>query len=92
MSDATQPIHLNSHHRKTVAHIFEHPISHNVEWRSVESLFAAIGTAEELHDGKYRFTVGERSEVFHRPKHKEIDTEQVMNIRHWLSDIGFAAA
>ena len=92
MSDATQPIHLNSHHRKTVSHIFEHPISHNVEWRSVESLFAAIGTVDETHEGKFRFTIGERSEVFHRPKHKEISTEQVMNIRHLLADVGFSAA
>ena len=36
---------LSNHHRDTLAKIFQHPTSHNIEWPDVVSLLNAVGTA-----------------------------------------------
>ena len=51
MSSTSEPVHLNNHHRDTLAQIFQHPVSHNIEWRAVRSLLEVVGTVEESHDG-----------------------------------------
>ena len=70
MSSSSEPVHLNNHHRDTLLQIFQHPTSHNIEWRAVVSLLETVGTVETRHDGKYVMGVGGESEVFTRPKHK----------------------
>jgi hypothetical protein len=37
------------------------------------SLLEAVGSVEQHHDGKYRVTVGTKSEAVNPPKHKDID-------------------
>jgi len=44
MSSSPESPHLDNHHRNTLRQIFEHPVSHNIEWHAVTSLFDAIGT------------------------------------------------
>jgi len=34
--------------------IFQHPTSHNIEWRNVISLLEVVGTVEEGREGKFR--------------------------------------
>ena len=46
-----EPEHLNSHQRDTMAQIFNHPLSHNIEWHAVLSLLNAVGTVQETHKG-----------------------------------------
>ena len=46
--------HLDNHHRNTLRQIFQHPVSHNIEWHAVTSLLDAIGTVEVHHDGQAR--------------------------------------
>jgi len=83
------PEHLNNRHRDTLMQIFQHPTSHNIEWPAVLSLLEAVGSVEQHHDGKYRVTVGKETEVLSPPKHKDIDTQQVVDLRRMLTGAGY---
>jgi hypothetical protein len=82
---------LNNHHRDTLLKIFSHPASGNLEWRQVLSLLEAVGTVEEEHNGKVKVTLGPETEVFRRPRGKDIDTQMVVDLRRMLGAAGFAA-
>ena len=86
-----EPEHLNNHHRDTLLQIFQHPTSHNIEWPAVLSLLEAVGSVERHHDGKYKVTVGTESEVLTPPKHKDIDVQQVVDLRRMLTSAGYGA-
>ncbi len=88
-SVAPEPAHLNNHHMDTLTSIFGHPVSHNITWTSVESLLAAVGSVEQRHDGKFKVTVGAETEIFERPRGKDIDTQQVVDLRRMLRNAGF---
>jgi hypothetical protein len=83
------PVHLSPAHRDTLASIFRHPTSHNIEWHDVLSLLEAVGSVKERHDGKYTVTVGGVTEVVERPRHKDIDTDEVADLRRMLSQAGY---
>lgn len=85
----TEPEHLNNHHRDTLREIFQHPTSHNIEWRAVVSLLGAIGTVSDHHDGKVAVTVGAQTEFFDPPRGKDIDAQTVVDLRHLLSVAGY---
>jgi hypothetical protein len=85
----SEPWHLSNHHRDTLLQIFEHPTSHNVEWRAVSSLLEAVGSVEQRHDGKYVVRVGNETVVLTRPKHKDIDVQQVVDLRRMLTGAGY---
>jgi hypothetical protein len=89
MSASAQPEHLNNHHRNTLRQLFQHPIGHNIEWRSVLSLLEAVGTIEERHDGKVSVTIGPQTEVFEPPADKDIDTQMVVDLRRMLAAAGY---
>ena len=91
MSSSSEPAHLNNHHRDTLLQIFEHPTSHNIKWRAVLSLLEALGTVEQRHDGKFLIRVGGETEVFSRPKHKDVETGSVRDLRRMLSMAGYDA-
>ncbi len=86
------PEHLNNRHRDTLLQIFQHPTSHNIEWPGVLSLLEAIGSVQQHHDGKYKVTLGTETEVITPPKHKDIDTQQVIDLRRMLTNAGYRAA
>ena len=90
MSDPV-PEHLNSHHRDTLLQIFQHPTSHNIEWNDVLSLLEAVGSVEQHHDGKYAVTLGGEAQFLTRPKHKDIDVQQVVDLRRMLTSAGYRA-
>jgi hypothetical protein len=83
-------VHLNNHHRDTLAKILQHPASHNVEWLDALSLLEAVGTVNENHDGKYVVTLGSETETFDRPHHKDVDIQVVVDLRRMLSGAGYA--
>ena len=85
------PGHLNNRHRDTLLQIFQHPTSHNIEWPAVLSLLEAVGSVEQRHDGKYRVTLGTESEVLTPPKHKDIDVQQVVDLRRMFTSAGYEA-
>jgi hypothetical protein len=89
MSSSSQPAHLSNHQRNTLRQIFQHPAGHNIEWRAVLSLLAAVGSTEEQHGGKVAVTIGSQTEYFDPPPHKDIDTQAVVNLRRMLTKAGY---
>lgn len=55
------------------------------------SLLEAVGSVEQHHDGKYTVSVGTESEVLKPPKHKDIDIQQVVDLRRMLTSAGYRA-
>jgi hypothetical protein len=80
---------LNNHQLDTLAHIFRHPTSHNIEWHSVLSLLNAVGTVQETHKGRTLVTIGKETETFEPSSHKDIGTEQLANLRRLLRKAGY---
>jgi hypothetical protein len=89
MSSTPEPKHVAGHHRDTLLQIFQHPTSHNVEWHDVISLLQTIGTIEERHDDMFVFRIGEEREVLRRPKQKDMDTQQLVDLRRMLTSAGY---
>ena len=56
MTSIRPPVHLNNHHRDTLAHIL---------------------------------TLGDETETFEPPKHKDIDAQQVVDLRRMLTNAGY---
>lgn len=91
MSSPSQIAHLSNHQRNTLRQIFQHPAGHNIEWRAVLSLLGAVGSAEERYDGKVAVTIGSQTEYFAPPRHKDIGTQAVVNLRRMLTQAGYRA-
>lgn len=81
--------HLDSRHRDTLARLFEHPPSENIEWREVLSLLEAVGTVTEQHNGKFKVAVGPALEVIERPRGKDVDRQLIVDLRRMLREAGF---
>jgi hypothetical protein len=81
--------YLNSHHRDTVAQIFQHPAGHNIEWHNVLSLLEAVGSVKEEANGHYLVTLGTETQTFEPPRHKDIDLQQVVDLRRMLKNAGY---
>jgi len=84
-----EPVHLDNHHRDTLRKIFEHPVSHNIEWHAVTSLLEAVGTVDVRHDGKVAVTIGPEREFLDPPAGKDIDEQMVVDLRRMLREAGF---
>lgn len=91
MSSPSQPAHLSNHQRNTLRQIFQHPAGHNIEWRAGLSLLGAVGSAEERYHGKVAVTIGSQTEFSNPPRHKDIGTQAVVNLRRMLTKAGYAA-
>jgi hypothetical protein len=90
MPSTPEPVHLNNHHRHTLLQIYQHPVSHNITWRAVLSLLEVVGSVEGSHDPKFLVTLGSETETLERPRHKDIDAQQVVDLRRMLSNAGYA--
>jgi hypothetical protein len=90
MSSSPESEHLDNRHRDTLHQIFAHPTSHNIEWHAVLSLLDAVGTTEARHDGKVLVTVGSQEAFLDPPAHKDIDAQMVVDLRHLLTEAGYA--
>jgi hypothetical protein len=86
----SEPEHLNNHQRDTLLQIFQHPTSHNIDWQRALSLLEAAGSVEVRHDGKYVVRVGGQRMILTRPQHKDIDVQQVLDLRRMLTGAGYA--
>jgi hypothetical protein len=81
--------HLDNRHRNTLRQIFQHPVSHNIEWHAVASLLEAIGTVDVHHDGKVTVEVGSERTVLEPPVGKDIEAQMVLDLRRMLSSAGY---
>lgn len=85
----TEPQHLSNHHRDTLRKIFEHPASHNIEWKDVVSLLEATGTVSQRGAGKLEVRLGGDAEFIEQPPGKDIDTQTVLDLRKMLRSAGY---
>jgi hypothetical protein len=89
MPQTPGPEHLSNHHRSTLRKLFQHPVSHNIEWTAVVSLLKSVGSVTEQPHGKVAVVVGSETEYFDPPVHKDIDTQAVVNLRRMLGRAGY---
>jgi hypothetical protein len=89
MTLTPEPRHLSNHQRNTLRQLFQHPVSHNIDWSAVVSLLEAVGSVTEQPHGKVAVTVGSETEFFDPPAHKDIDTQAVVNLRRMLRGAGY---
>ena len=89
MSSIPGPEHLSGHHRDTLLQIFQKETNHNVEWHDVMSLLAEVGSIEQQHDDMFVFRIGQESEVLRRPSDKDIDGQQLVDLRRILTSAGY---
>jgi hypothetical protein len=85
-----EPERLDARHRDTLRRIFEHPTSHNIEWREVTSLLEAVGTVNVHHDGKVAVKIGQELEFLEPPVGKDIDDQLAVDLRRMLGNAGYA--
>ena len=89
MSSTPGPEHLSGHHRDTLLQIFQQKTNYNVEWHDVVSLLEAVGSIEQQHDDMFLFRIGEETEVLRRPSDKDIDGQQLVDLRRILTSAGY---
>ena len=76
---------LSRSHLHTLEHIFQHPLTQNLEWREVVSLFEKVGQVEQEQNNHLIVTISGETQTFHRPHHKDIANDQeILDIRHFL--------
>jgi hypothetical protein len=89
MSSPPGPPHLSGRHRDTLLRIFQQETNHNVEWHDVVSLLEAVGSIEHQHGDMFLFRIGNQSGVFRRPREKDIDGQQLVDLRRILTGSGY---
>jgi hypothetical protein len=76
---------LTGSHLRTYNTIFQHPVSHNLEWRAVRSLFDHIAEVAEQPNGNLKVTRNGQTMVLHTPRTKDVaEVEELMELRHFL--------
>ena len=79
------PSNLKGSHLRTYNTIFQHPISHNLNWREVRSMFKHLGEVTEESNGNLKITRNGQTLVLHRPNTKDVaNADEVMSLRHFL--------
>ena len=80
--NTTEP--LTGPHLQAYNAIFQHPISHKLEWRHVRPLFERMGTVVEEPNGNLRVTRNGVVHVIHPPRTKEVGVDELMELRHFI--------
>jgi len=79
---------LKSHHLVTAEKILNHPTSHNIEWHDAAALIVEIGSITEVANGRYTVTIGDETQIFDRPRGKDLDVQQIVDLRKMLTATG----
>jgi hypothetical protein len=81
----TPPASLTGSPLRTYNTIFQHPVSHNLEWRHVRALLATLGKVTEEPNGNLKATRNGHVLVLHPPRTKDVaETDELMALRHFL--------
>ena len=76
---------LTGAHQRTFDRIFQHPISHNLEWRDVHALLGEMGNVTKEHNGSSKVTRNGQVLVLHPTSKKDVtEMDEVMSLRHFL--------
>jgi hypothetical protein len=81
---------VKSKSRKTLEKIFARPVSANIRWSEIESLFKSLGAeVSEAEGSRVRVFLFDEIRVFHRPHPSPMtDKGAVESIRKWLKENG----
>jgi hypothetical protein len=79
---------LKSHHLVTAEKILNHPASHNVEWHDAAALIVEVGSITEEANGRFTVTIGDATQIFDRPRGKDLDVQQIVDLRKMLTSTG----
>jgi hypothetical protein len=79
---------LKSHHLVTAEKILNHPASHNVEWHDAAALIVEIGSITEEANGRFTVSIGDETQIFDRPRGKDLDVQQIVDLRKMLTATG----
>jgi hypothetical protein len=81
---------VKARHRKTLEKIFARPVSGNIRWSDIESLFKGLGAElSEAEGSRIRVFPFEQMRVFHRPDPSPMtDKGAVESIKKWLEENG----
>jgi hypothetical protein len=77
-------------HQKTLELLFHRPISGNIQWKDIETLFVELGAQISEREGsRVLVRLFNERRVFHRP-HPSPNTDKgaAESIRKWLEDNG----
>ncbi len=78
---------MNAKTQHTYDQVFQHPISHNLQWHDAKAMLKALGTVEDERNGNLKVTLGGNSAIFPGSSIGKVATvDQVMQIRHLLQD------
>jgi hypothetical protein len=84
---------LTGSHLRTYNTIFQHPVSHNLEWSAVRALMGKIGEVTEEPNGNLKVLRNGRSLVLHPHHTKDVaETEELMVLRHFIRESEGTAA
>ena len=86
-----EQVKLNAHHRVTVEKIFQHPLSHNIQWHDVLSLLRSVAEVTEVHDGRFRVTLGSETETLDAPSGHDVNEQMIIDLRRMLRGAGISA-
>jgi len=76
---------LSGSHLRAYNAIFQHPLSHNLEWHDVHAMLRNLCDVEEEPNGNLRVTRNGQSLVLHPPRTKDVaEAEELMALRHFL--------
>ena len=77
------PSTLSAADKATFDLLYLHPVSHNLEWSSVLTLFGQLGETNQGSSGAVKFSRNGKTLSLH-PHGKDVGVEDLMNIRHFL--------
>jgi hypothetical protein len=76
---------MNTNIQRTYDQVFQHPITQNLEWKDVRTMFESLGIVEDQNNGNVTVTMSGRSMVFDSPTDTDLTSaDQVAKIRHLL--------
>ena len=74
---------------KTLEALYQHPLSHNLAWADVMAMFEKLGTVES-GPSEIALGIGGQRHRMGRPHTKELETADVMALRHMLTRAGWS--
>jgi hypothetical protein len=76
---------LTGSHLRTYNTIFQHPVSHNLDWRNVRALFDHLAEVVEQPNGNLKVTRNGQVLVLHPPRTKDVaEMDEIMALRRFL--------
>jgi hypothetical protein len=76
---------LTGSHLRTYNTIFQHPVSHNLEWRAVRSLMGRLGDVTEELNGNLKVRRNGQTLILHPHRTKDVaEVHELMTLRHFI--------